>query len=75
MKENENLQGKFNYKQTSYAPNSTALTNSVGNIKREIVQENIDIHLEKGNVSDKYLYYAITFDSPLERKNVLENIS
>ena len=71
----ENLQGKFNYKQTSYTPTLTALTNSDGTIKSEIVQGNIGIHLEKGNVSDKYLYDAIAFDSPLERKNIMEDIS
>ena len=33
------------------------------------------IHLEKGNVSDKYLYDTICYDSPLEKKNILEDIS
>lgn len=71
----ENLQGKFNYKQTTYTPTSTALTNIDGTIKSEIVQGSVGIHLEKGNVSDKYLYDAICYDSPLEKKNILEDIS
>ncbi|MGL4372359.1 MAG: hypothetical protein ACRCS6_01160, partial [Turicibacter sp.] len=70
-----NLQGKFNYKQTTYTPTSTALTNSDGSIKSEIVQGSVGVHLEKGNVSEKYLYDTICYDSPLEKKNILEDIS
>lgn len=71
----ENLQGRFNYRQTTYSPTSTALTNLDGSIRDEIVQGSIGVHLEKGNVSDKYLYDAIAYDSPLEKKNILEDIS
>lgn len=69
-----NLQGRFNYKQTTYNPSSTKLTNSDGTIKDEVVQGEIGIHLDKGSTSAKYLYDAIAYDSDLERKNILEDI-
>lgn len=70
----ENLQGRFNYKQTNYTPASTALTNSDGSLKTEVVQGNIGIHLEKGNISEKYLYDSIAYDSDLERENIMTEI-
>jgi len=70
-----NLQGRFNYKQTTYNPSSTKLTNADGTIKDEIVQGEIGIHLDKGSASAKYLYDAIAYDSDLERKNILEDIN
>lgn len=69
-----NLQGKFNYKQTTYSSAVTALTNNDGTLKSEVVQGNIGVHIEKGSVSDKYLYDTIAYDSPLERKNIVEDI-
>jgi type III restriction enzyme len=70
-----NLQGRFNYKQTTYNPISTKLTNTDGTIKDEVVQGEIGIHLDKGSTSAKYLYDAIAYDSDLERKNILEDIN
>ncbi|MCD8178508.1 MAG: type III restriction-modification system endonuclease [Tannerellaceae bacterium] len=66
----QNMQGRFHYKQTNYRPTATALTNLDGTIKAEVVQGNIGIHLGKGDVSDKYLYDAIAYDSELEKSNI-----
>lgn len=69
-----NLQGRFRYQQTNYTPKQTGLTNADGSVKKEVVQGSIGIHLDKGNASARYLYDAIAYDSPLERKNILEEI-
>lgn len=69
-----NLQEKFDYKKTNYSSMSSALTNADGSLKSEIVQGAVGIHLERGNVSDKYLYDTIAYDSPLERSNIVTEI-
>lgn len=71
---NKNLMGRFNYKQAKYDVNSTALTNADGSIKDEIVQGSVGVHIEKGNVSEKYLYDTIAYDSDLELKNIKSDI-
>jgi len=70
----DKLQGRFNYKQTTYNPIFTKFTNADGTIKDEIVQGEIGIHLDKGTTSAKYLYDVVAYDSPLERKNIIEEI-
>lgn len=70
----DNLKGRFNYKQTTYTPSSTKLTNMNGSVKDEIVQGEIGTNLLRGEPSARYLYDAIAFDSPLECKNIMENI-
>jgi type III restriction enzyme len=70
----KNLKGRFNYKQTTYTPTSTKLTNPDGSIKEEVVQGEIGINLLKGEPSKKYLYEVIAYDSELERKNIMEEI-
>ncbi len=69
-----NLNGRFNYKQTTYTPTSTKLTNIDGSIKEEVVQGEIGVNLLNGQPSEKYLYDVIAYDSDLERKNIMENI-
>ncbi len=69
------LQGRFRYQQTHYTPLSTGLTNMDGTMKKEVVQGSIGIRLENGNASERYLYDAIAYDSPLEKKNIMETIS
>ena len=71
----EKLLGRFRYQQTNYTPRSTGLTNIDGSMKKEVVQGSIGIHLDKGNASERYLYDAIAYDSPLEKKNIIENIA
>lgn len=70
----DNLKGRFNYKQTEYIPTSTKLTNADGSVKDEVVQGEIGTTLLKGAPSAKYLYDVIAFDSPLECKNITEDI-
>jgi type III restriction enzyme len=70
----EHLNGRFNYKQTEYTPSSTKLTNADGSVKTEVVQGEIGINLLKGQPSSKYLYDMIAYDSPLECKNITEDI-
>lgn len=70
----DNLKGRFNYKQTTYTPSSTKLTNVDGSMKDEVVQGEIGTNLLKGEPSGKYLYDMIAYDSPLECKNIMENI-
>lgn len=69
-----NLKGRFNYKQTAYTSISTKLTNADGTIRAEVVQGEIGINLMKGKPSAKYLYDVIAYDSPLECKNIMEDI-
>ncbi|MDR3653254.1 MAG: type III restriction-modification system endonuclease [Paludibacter sp.] len=70
----DNLKGRFNYKQTTYTPTSTKLTNVDGTLKEDVVQGEIGINLLKGEPSAKYLYDVVAYDSDLERKNITENI-
>lgn len=44
-------------------------------MKKEVVQGSIGIHIENGNASERYLYDAVAYDSPLEKKNIMETIS
>lgn len=69
-----NLKGRFNYKQTTYYPISTKLTNADGSVRADVVQGDIGTNLLKGSPSAKYLYDLIAYDSPLECKNIKENI-
>jgi Restriction endonuclease len=71
----DNLKGRFNYKQSKYSPTSTKLTNVDGSIKTEVDQSEIGTKLLIGEPSAKYLYDVIAYDSPLECKNIMENIN
>ena len=71
----EHLQGRFNYRKVANnLMKSTALTNADGTPKDVIAQGLIGTHMDNGIVSDKFLYDAIIYDSPLERENVLADI-
>ena len=70
----DNLKGRFNYKQTEYTPTSTKLTNADGSVRDEVVQGEIGTNFLRGMPSAKYLYDVIAFDSPLECKNIMEDI-
>lgn len=71
---NENLQGRFQYKKANIKYTSTALTHSDGTPKSEILQGKIGTKIADGTPSDKYLYDAITYDSPLEKENIMSEI-
>jgi len=66
-----NLEGQFSYKKTSLSLNSTALTYSDGTIREEITQGRIGTKFVEGTPTDKYLYDAYAYDSPLEKDNIL----
>jgi len=70
----ENLQGRFSYKKANITIGSTALTNSDGSPKNEIVQGRIGTKFVTGTPSKKYLYDVIAYDSPLERDNITTDI-
>lgn len=71
---NENLQGRFHYAKSSTPVGSTALSFEDGSPRKEIAQGRIGTKLAEGTPSEKYLYDAFAYDSPLERKNIMADI-
>lgn len=66
---------RFTYKKTNLPIHPTSLTNDDGSVKDTIVIGNVGTSKEDGNPQEKYLYDVIAFDSPIERKNILEEIN
>lgn len=72
----QNLQGRFNYRRASESNDkTTALTKANGSPKEVIAQGLIGVHMDNGIVPENFLYDSIIYDSPLERENVMANIS
>lgn len=71
---NENLQGRFRYERSKAPLGSTALTYSDGTVRNEISQGRIGTKLVPGTPSNKYLYDAYAYDSPLEKDNITTDI-
>jgi len=71
---NENLQGRFHYSKSSTPVGSTALSFEDGSPRKEITQGRIGTKLAEGTPSEKYLYDAFAYDSPLEKKNIMADI-
>ena len=69
-----NLQGRFHYVKGSTQPGATALTYADGSPREEISQGRIGTKLVPGTPSDKYLYDAYAYDSPLEKDNLTAGI-
>jgi len=71
----EQLQGLVRYKQAHYTQKSTSLTNADGTVRDEVAQAYIGRMRDADDVvlSKKYLYDALVYDSPLERKNIMES--
>ena len=68
----ENLLSRLKYKKANYKNVVTSLTNADGTLKDEIVQGLIGVHIDKtALVPDNYLYGNLTYDSPLEKTNIL----
>lgn len=67
----KNLQGRFNYKRCATNNKLTPLTNIDGSPKEFISQASIGTKVLEGNVSEKYLYDTIAYDSPLEKENIV----
>ncbi|MFQ7504272.1 MAG: type III restriction-modification system endonuclease [Coprococcus sp.] len=71
---NENLQGRFRYVRSETPLGSTALTYVDGTVKSEISQGRIGTKIVPGTPSEKYLYDAYVYDSPLEKDNITADI-
>ena len=70
-----NLGGLIRYKQANYRTKDTALTNKDGSVRDEVVMGRIGRMTDNSIVPDTYLYESIAYDSPLEKKNILNGIS
>ena len=68
---NKNLQGLFRYKKSEAMITQTALTVEGGAPRAEITQGLIGRMIHEKEPCDKYLYDLYTYDSPLERDNLL----
>jgi len=72
---NESLQGRFSYRKTAVQGRGTSLTDANGNPKKVIAQGLIGDRISEGTPSDKYLYDAFAYDSPLELQNMRDEIT
>lgn len=71
---NKELQGRFCYKKSTDKVKTTALTNKDGSMRKTVTQGVIGTKILEGKPCKKYLYDAITYDSPLEKQNVLTDV-
>lgn len=69
------LQTRFRYAQSQQPIAETALTYKDGQPREVIKQGVIGTMLVPGTPSSKYLYDAFAFDSPLEKDNIMTDIS
>jgi type III restriction enzyme len=69
----KNTMNQFKYKQTTYDVKRTRLTDDKGRLYDDIVQSYIGNHIENAKVADRYLYDTYTYDSELERTNLLRS--
>lgn len=70
----DELYKRFTYKKTNLPIHPTSLTEKNGELKDVIVLGNIGTNSISSTPQEKYLYEAIAFDSPLEKKNIMEQI-
>lgn len=69
----KNTMNQFKYKQTKYDVKRTRLTDDEGKLYDDIIQSYIGNHIDNAKVADRYLYDANTYDSELERNNLLHS--
>lgn len=69
----KNTMNQFKYKQTKYDVKRTRLTDDEGKLYDDIIQSYIGNHIDNAKVADRYLYDAYTYDSELERNNLLHS--
>ena len=69
----ERIEGIFNYVATDVLKKVTALTDEKGNAKSEIQSNLLGTNTIDGyaNLSDKYLYEDLRYDSDIEKNNIL----
>lgn len=70
-----NTQTRFRYSKSSQKVAETALTYKDGSPREVIKQGVVGTMLVPGTPSAKYLYDTIAFDSPLEKDNIMTDIS
>ncbi len=68
------MQGRFRYERSKAPLGATALTYADGTVRSEISQGRIGTKLVPGTPSNKYLYDAYAYDSPLEKDNITADI-
>jgi type III restriction enzyme len=66
-----NLQGLLRYAKANEKVAETALTTKKGSVKKEIMQGLIGTMIDEHTPCAQYLYDTYTYDSPLERQNLL----
>ena len=71
----ENTQTRFRYAKSNQKVAETTLTYSDGTPREVIKQGVVGTMMVPGDPSAKYLYDTIAFDSPLEKENILTDIS
>ena len=64
---------RFKYKIMDIPESETALTDVNGNVKSSILQADVGIFTGVDDISDKFLYDKLIFDSPLEKKNIVSS--
>lgn len=70
-----NTQTRFHYARSNQRIAETALTYKNGSPKEIINQGIIGTTIAEGTPSEKYLYDTIAYDSPLEKENIMKDIS
>lgn len=70
-----NTQTRFRYTRSNQNVAETALTYSDGTPREVVKQGVVGRMIAPGTPSDKYLYDVIAFDSPLEKDNIMTDIS
>ncbi len=71
---NINLQGRFHYEKSETPVTSTSLSYEDGSPRETIPLGRIGTKIAPGKPSDKYLYDAFAYDSPLEQENISTDI-
>jgi type III restriction enzyme len=69
-----NLQGRFHYTKSNTPVGATALSYADGSPRENIAQGRIGTKIAPGTPSEKYLYDAYAYDSPLEQKNIMSDV-
>lgn len=71
----QNLMGRFCYTKTDFVPNDTKLTYA-GKPNQTIKAGLIGVHIDKDvEPIQTYLYNTVAYDSPLERENIINEVS
>lgn len=61
---------RYKYKMLDVEATETALTDAEGNVRDNILQSDVGIFSAPDDISDKFLYDKLIYDSPLERTNI-----